>query len=37
LVSKASLDNPGSLAKIDFEDIVKLKEEKNDLEIVALS
>ncbi|MDF1682586.1 MAG: hypothetical protein P1U46_02355 [Patescibacteria group bacterium] len=37
LTSKASLDNPGKKAKITFDDIVSLKEEKKDLEIVCLS
>lgn len=37
LVSKASLDNPWAKPKIKFKNIVKLKEEKKDLEIVCLS
>ncbi|NVP17200.1 DNA polymerase III subunit alpha [Candidatus Gracilibacteria bacterium] len=37
LVSKASLDNPSSTSKIKFDDIVILKEEVGDLEIVCLS
>ncbi len=37
LVSKASLDNPWATPKIKFSDIVSLKEEKKDLEIVCLS
>ncbi len=37
LTSKASLDNAGKTAKIDFNDIVDLKNEQQDLEIVCLS
>ena len=37
LVSKASLDNPWIKPKITFADIVELKEEKGDLDIVCLS
>ncbi|MDD2908078.1 MAG: DNA polymerase III subunit alpha [Candidatus Gracilibacteria bacterium] len=37
LVSKASLDNPGVKAKICFEDIILLKEQVGDLEMVCLS
>ena len=37
LVSKASLDNPWAKPKIKFEDIVELKKQKKDLEIVCLS
>ena len=37
LVTKASLDNPGTISRIKFEDIVELKEQKWDLKIVALS
>jgi len=37
LTSKASLDNPWLKAKITFDEIVKLKKEKLDLEIIALS
>lgn len=37
LVSKASLDNPNSLAKIKFEDIENLKKEKKRLDVFCLS
>ncbi len=37
LVTKASLDNPWTKAKIKFEDIEDLKKEKKDLRIIALS
>jgi DNA polymerase III alpha subunit len=37
LISKASLNNPGTLAKINFDDLKELKKEKNDLGIIALS
>ncbi len=37
LVSKASLDNPGTISKIKFEDIISLKQEVLDLEMVCLS
>ncbi|MDD3793343.1 MAG: DNA polymerase III subunit alpha [Candidatus Gracilibacteria bacterium] len=37
LVSKASLDNPGNIGKIKFEDIVSLKNIVGDLEMVCLS
>ena len=37
LTTKASLDNPGTTAKIKFEDIENLKQEKKDLKIIALS
>lgn len=37
LTSKASLDNPGTQAKIFFKDLVELKEKVWDLEIVCLS
>ena len=37
LTSKASLESEGWLAKVKFEDIIELKKEKKDLEIVCLS
>lgn len=37
LVSKANLDNPWKTAKITFEDIILLKKEKKDLNIICLS
>ena len=37
LVSKANLNNPWSLAKIKFSDIEELKQQKKDLNLVALS
>ncbi|RKW21233.1 DNA polymerase III subunit alpha, partial [Candidatus Gracilibacteria bacterium] len=37
LTSKASLDNPGRQAKIDFSDIIELKKNSPDLEIICLS
>ena len=37
LTTKASLDNPWITAKIKFEDIENLKQEKKDLKIIALS
>lgn len=37
LTSKASLDNPWRQAKIDFSDIIELKKNSPDLEIICLS
>ncbi len=37
LVTKASLDNPWTKAKIKFEDIVEIKNKQKDLRLIALS
>lgn len=37
IISKSSLENPWSIAKIKFEYLIKLKEEKKKLDIICLS